>query len=365
MNNAQSLDALHSVMSDVAFLSELDSIIVAGTSSPDGDPAYNRLLAQRRANSIEDFIRENYPDANHSVYSVYTDQGYWDGLIGSVEQDPDVPARDEFLKMLRDPGLSDYAKNRRMGTMNNGEVIAYLRRNNILRWLRQGEVSMILRLSEQEPQPEFPQTAQPDPISESIQEPQSEPVPDSVPDPVPETPDAGPQRKTIIALRTNLLLDVLGGPNIGVEVPIGDHFSVAGDFAYGYARIKKCYALQTIQGSVEGRYWFKQRKNVLTGWNLGVYGTYCSRFDVRWGGGWQGDGYWSAGLTGGYSMPLSNSFNLDFSIAGGFFHSPEIRKYGKARNDHLKWEKTMYDVNRIALTQVRVDLVWLINKKVK
>ncbi len=365
MDNAQGLDALHGMMSDAELISGLDSIVVTASVSPDGNPLHNRRLSRLRANSIRDFILENYPAVDTSVISVYANPGYWEGLVASVESDPAVPARDAFLAMLRDPGLSDYAKNQRMAAMQGGAVFAYIRDSYMLRRLRQGSVRMILRPPVREPQP--------DSLPEILQEPQPEPAADTVAvipadaaQPVPESlPVAAVQHKPPAAFRTNLLLDVMGVPNLGVEVPVGGRFSVAGDFAYAYAHIRKNYAMQTIQGTLEGRYWFKPRRNLLTGWNLGVYGTYCSRFDVRWGGGVQGDGYWSAGLTGGYSIPLSNSFNLDLSIAGGYFHSPEIRQYGKARNGHLRWEKTMYNVSRIALTQVRIDLVWLMNKKVK
>ncbi len=163
------------------------------------------------------------------------------------------------------------------------------------------------------------------------------------------------------ALRTNLLADLVGGVNAGVELPAGNRFSVAADLAFAHTRIGN-FTLQAIQGNIEGRYWFKQGRNKLTGWNVGVYATYNTRFDIQLGGGYQGDGYFSAGLSGGYSLPLSNRLNLDLSVAAGYLYSPEIRKYGKPENGHLIWEETRYNVGRFALTQVRVNLVWLINK---
>lgn len=166
-----------------------------------------------------------------------------------------------------------------------------------------------------------------------------------------------------VALRTNLLLDVVGGPNMGIEIPIGDHFSVAADFAYAYTHIKNLYALQTIQGSVEGRYWFDPNENLLTGWNIGVYGTYCSRFDIQWHNGIQGDGYSSVGLSGGYSWRLSDNFNLDLSIAGGAVWLPEFRRYDKPQDGHLMWTETRYNAFRILPTQIRANFVWLIKTK--
>lgn len=173
-----------------------------------------------------------------------------------------------------------------------------------------------------------------------------------------------PEYKTVypVALKTNLLLDVVGGPNLGIEIALGDRFSVGADFAYAHTRINNRFSLQTIQGSLEGRYWFRRGKNYLTGWNLGVYSTYCSRFDIQWNGGYQGDGFWSAGLSGGYSLSLSDRFNLDFSVAGGFFYASEVRHYGRPKDGHLIWKETRYNVSRLLLTQVRVNLIWLLGK---
>ena len=185
--------------------------------------------------------------------------------------------------------------------------------------------------------------------------------------PVPEPVAAGSRHNTSsrIALRTNVLLDLVGGANIGVEAPIGKHFSVAADFVHAYTRFDNRYALQTIQGSVEGRYWFKHKSNVLTGWNAGVYGTYCSRFDIQWGNGYQGDGYWSAGISVGYAWRLSDNFNLDLSATCGMVWLPEIRYYDKPQDGHLIWTETRYNATRFLPTMVRANFVWLIGAKKK
>jgi hypothetical protein len=168
-----------------------------------------------------------------------------------------------------------------------------------------------------------------------------------------------------VALRTNLLLDLLGGPNIGGEVTIGQHFSVAGDFAFAHTRINNLYALQILQGTIEGRYWFKPGENILTGWNIGVYATYNSRFDIQWGRGYQGDGYWSAGLSGGYAWRLTDCLNLDVSALVGAVWLPEVRSYNRPQEGHLMWTETRYNATRVLPTMVRVNLVWLIGSKKK
>lgn len=359
-DNAQRLSELRDIMSDRDFTDGIDSIVVSAASSPDGNPAYNKLLAKRRANSLKDFIVGKYPYIDRSIVSINTDQGYWDGLIGQVELDPEVPARDEFLKMLRDPDLSDEAKNQKMSTMQNGQVLAYLRSSYIMLYLRRGAGDIIFYSSAQyspEPQPDPELTLQ------QVPEPTPQPLPEAEPAHVVEAASA-PQRDVVLALRTNLLLDVIGGPNIGIEVPIGKHFSAAADFIYAYTRINNRFALQTIQGSLEGRYWFRQRDNKpLIGWNLGVYGVYGGRYDIQWQGGWQGDSFWSAGITGGYSLPIHKCLNLDFSLGIGYLFTPEARHYTRPRDGYLVWEQTRYNMGRFSLTKARVDLVWLIGTR--
>lgn len=168
-----------------------------------------------------------------------------------------------------------------------------------------------------------------------------------------------------LALRTNLLLCLLGGPNLAIEIPINQHLSVAGGFDFAYTRLNNQYTLQTKQLTLEGRYWINPGKNPLTGWNIGIYGTYNDRFDLQWKDGWQGDGYWSAGLSAGYSIPIANCLNIDISVMGGYFYSPEMRRYTSPQNGHLMWQETRYNVSRLMLTQIRVSIIWLLKKTKK
>ena len=168
-----------------------------------------------------------------------------------------------------------------------------------------------------------------------------------------------------VVLKTNLLFDMVGAPNLGVEVSINMKLSVGVDVAYAFWRMNNLYALQTIQGGIEAKYWFKPQVGSMTGWNAGVYGMYCSRYDVQWGSGYQGDGFWSAGFSGGYSLPISKRFNLEFGVAAGYFYTPQVRHYHRPEDGHLLWDETRYNVGRISLTKVKVNLVWLFGLKKK
>ncbi len=163
-------------------------------------------------------------------------------------------------------------------------------------------------------------------------------------------------------LRTNLLADFVGAANVGLEVPIDpdNRFTAAADVSYGYARLGN-YTVQGFQATLEGRYWIDWWRTKQGGWNVGIYATYCSRFDLQLGGGYQGDGFFSVGASAGYSVSLSNRLSLDFSLMAGYQYLPELRKYGKPENCRLMWEETRYNVSRFTLTGIRMNLVWLIN----
>jgi hypothetical protein len=172
-------------------------------------------------------------------------------------------------------------------------------------------------------------------------------------------PDRDARHEYRWALRSNLLFDAAGAPNLETEFALDDHFSVLVGITYADWSVDGLYASQTLHGGVEGRYRFKP----LTGWYAGIYAMVGGRYDVRWKDGYQGDGFWSAGLSAGYSIPLSRRLNLEFSLAGGYFFTPEVRHYHRPENGHLLWQRTRYNVGRISLTRVAVDLVWLFGKR--
>ena len=162
--------------------------------------------------------------------------------------------------------------------------------------------------------------------------------------------------RPLFTVKTNLLFAAVGAVNAGVEVQVAPRWTVGGDFAYAYWHIGNRYALQTIQGSVECAYWFSPS---LKGWFAGAYGTLCSRYDVQVHDGYQGDGFWSAGVSGGYRLEVAPQLTLTFSLAAGYFFTPQVRHYTLS-DGYLIWRETRYNVGRISLTQVGVTLGYLI-----
>lgn len=346
MGNSERLDALGAFMLPDTSLRKISAVVTA-TASPEGRMSLNRKLAAKRAAAVVAFFRETYPNTEISIGDETSIAYDWSSMRRIVEEDTDIPYREWLLPIIDDPLLDDTARESQIRALGGGSAYDYLKKN-VLNHLRTGVITVTARRI----------------TTVVLQEP---PVVCEPRDSVKPVPPAAPAKEPCrFALRTNLLFDLVGAPNLGVEFPVGKHFSLGADAAYAFWRIDNLYALQTIQGSVEAKYWFKpSRRGVLTGWSVGVYGIYCSRYDVQWRSGYQGDGFWSAGLSAGYSFPLSKRLNLEFAIAGGYFHTPEVRSYTRPENGHLMWKETRYNVGRFSLTKLQLNLVWFIAKNRK
>ena len=144
---------------------------------------------------------------------------------------------------------------------------------------------------------------------------------------------AAPQlmpKTPIFSLRSNLLVPLL---NAGVEVPIGNNWSVAADYYYPWIwptqKNKNCFEL--LGWSMEGRYWFgrdRQPSDRLKGHSVGVYmagGYYDFEKNYR---GMQGE-FLSPGLDYTYSMAIGKAkrVHLQFTLAVGY-----IRSWGTTYN---------------------------------
>jgi len=143
------------------------------------------------------------------------------------------------------------------------------------------------------------------------------------------------KRYDVVAVRTNLLLPLL---NVGVEVPLGNRWSVSADIYYPWVfrpwmdkvvgeENKVC--IQALGGYVDGRYWFGDRHakglmnvdQLLMGHSLGVFG--CGGYydyEMNWEGR-QGE-YYGGGLSYLYAFPLGRkaALHMELEIGAGFYY---------------------------------------------
>jgi hypothetical protein len=162
------------------------------------------------------------------------------------------------------------------------------------------------------------------------------PFPDSLPpfsvdrSPFPDSlPGNGRLLLPRIIIKTNLLYDAGLTPNLGVEVPIGEHFSVGAEFMRGWWLKRDWSACWQLEAAaLEGRYWWRNRmeRHRHGGWFAGIFaqaGFYD--FQLSSDKGMQGE-FLMAGVAGGYLCPLSAHWSIEFALGIGYLLS-NYRRY--------------------------------------
>ena len=125
-----------------------------------------------------------------------------------------------------------------------------------------------------------------------------------------------------LAAKTNLLGDIVTAVNFGLELPLGKNFSANAHFMFPWwtaGPYGNKYALQMLNAEGELRWWFAPGEQVLQGHYLALQGN-GGKFDIQWGrdfGCYQCYN-WGVGLSYGYSMSLSEHWNLEFSLSLGY-----------------------------------------------
>lgn len=169
----------------------------------------------------------------------------------------------------------------------------------------------------------------------------------------------------LVAIKTNLLFDLALAPNLELEVPLGQRWSLNGEFLFPWWLIDgHKYCFQSLAGGLEARLWLGNRtaRSPLRGHFAGLYAE-GGMYDLQWKKrGYQGDYFVTAGVSYGYSMPLGRHWNLEFSLGVGALYTP-YRRYD-ASDDYrtLYWQKDG-SYTWIGPTKAKISLVWLIGNK--
>lgn len=184
-------------------------------------------------------------------------------------------------------------------------------------------------------------------------------------------------RKPIFSLRTNLLVPLL---NVGLQVPIGNRFSIGADWYYPFLyrewsdKLAQTNCFQALSPGIDFRVYLgkkhrKGRENWqyrLSGHSIGLYVS-CGRYDVEWQFKGEQAKFANAGIDYMYSARIGKKrrLRMDFSVGVGYCRSKAVeyqvfRPGGKAYKTGM-----IRDVNWIGPTKATVSLVIPINKKVK
>ncbi len=371
-------------------LNSIAEIKIDSYASPDGGRHYNEQITKNRTNSLYNYLVKtlSVPDSLITKKSSGID---WNGLYSLVETS-DMQYRDEVLDIIENTPEETWRKvnpEDRWMTLTDSRVrqLQNLKYGNPYRYLnihffpqlRVGSVVTIYYKIQVEPViTEKIESLNIVTIedNEVVQQIETLPTEKLYPK-VGEITEVKAKNPIRFAVKTNLLYDILLVPSLELEVPIGNHWSIAGECVFPWwtwdngAADSKRHRMQLLQGNLMGKYWFGNRTNKpqLTGWFAGVYvgaGLYDFEYNKE---GIQGEFFIAGGIAGGYAHTINKSGNLrmEYSLGVGYlqtdYRSYTSEYYGKDDWRAVRTQSGSY--TWIGPTQLKVSLVWMLNSRVK
>lgn len=403
-------DVDSSYMSNALFIAKMDSLIanhparidsiaVLATASPEGKDYYNDYLSRNRSRSLKKFIQKRYPELNAVPVRTVAYTSDWSYLLPEIGLDGNLPRKDEVLSILRS-SRTDEVKSWLLKKLDDGKTFGYIR-DKYLSDIRTGTVCVYFEDSDVRPQFEsyhrvdtlyikeehfYKDTTD---IRAAVEAVLAAKALENSPKAIAEKKKAkhretvearfAEDRYPVFAFRTNLLLPLT---NIGVEVPVGNRFSIGADFYSPWIprdlfpdvkRREWCFQLQTA--SLEGRYWFgkKHSNNVadnrryrLSGHSIGLMAM-AGYYDL--GMNWKGvqGEFLAVGLDYMYSAALGRrgGVHLEFELGVGYVMSPGARTYEVYVEGGKLFEapSVTRDINFIGPVRASVSLVVPIFKR--
>ncbi|RRD92885.1 DUF3575 domain-containing protein [Bacteroides heparinolyticus] len=176
-------------------------------------------------------------------------------------------------------------------------------------------------------------------------------------------PSPRERKPFFMGVKTNLLYDALGVPNLGLEFCPARGWSLAGNWMYARPGGGRRHRLHLLYGGdLEVRLRFGAGKggSPLSGHHVGVYGQLLT-YDLEWGGkGYLGE-RWSCGcgIAYGYSAPIGRRLNLDFTLGAGYLGG-EYLEY--VPRDGLPVWRATKKRRWFGPTKAEVSLVWLVGR---
>lgn len=106
----------------------LRKVMVAGYASPEGSLAFNTRLAQKRAESVRDFILANMKKGDASVFELYNGREDWDRLRDRVASSF-MAERDQVLAIIDAYTMEEEIRKTRLKQLNAGVPYRYMLEN--------------------------------------------------------------------------------------------------------------------------------------------------------------------------------------------------------------------------------------------
>ena len=362
----------------------ISSIRIEGYASPEGTSTVNERLSWARAEALKQHIVMGYyPQIQPAKITVQGMGENWEEFRRMADSDYRLPHRLEVLYIIDHVHAHiDVAANtsRKKSLMDLGaETWNYMLRNYFPLLRTGGAITVVMESDT----PEDIMTSISNALNGIENPPTTTSKATSEPEKIVEEPclsdtifiekerlvqDCELERKPLFALKTNLLYDAATMLNVEIEIPLGQRWSIAGEYIFPWWLWEdKQIAIEMLSASLEGRYWFGNRtdKRELTGWYLGLY-TGGGYFDFEWKDkGYQGEFFLAAGVSGGYAHTISKNGNwrMEYGLGLGYMQTKYreyVPKFGSDDEWHLIRQRD--GIHRwFGPTKAKVSLVWMIN----
>lgn len=335
---------------------------IEGNASPSGVSVHNAKLSRQRADAVLFYLRgkAEIPDSMVSIKAEGID---WYGLEKSVEADTALPFKSEVLHILRnvpvwvtdDKNVVVDSRKKQLMDLNYGRVYKNLEQLHFPK-LRKANVTLCYLADLTQVSADVISVPE-DSIKEIADQSVGlsvDTVPMEVLVPADTMPSGVVEPLHRMALKSNLIYDVVLMPSLEVEYRFNDKWSIMleGDMAWWKNTHKdKYYQLATI--SPEGRYWFKTKKT-WHGHFVDVFGGF-TWYDLENGNrGYKGEAQ-MAGLTYGYMFPITRVLSFEASVGVGYLHT-KYQEYLPI-DGHFVYQQTS-NMNYFGPLKLKFSLVW-------
>lgn len=311
-DNADNLLNLRRLLSETRAnpLMSLDSLKVSGYASPDGSLPKNKELSLRRAISLRQYLHDNcgVPD---SLMQFGENIVSWN-LFRNIISASDYSWRDEAMRIITigsdNNAVDNTRRMNRLKKLADGEAWSVIKRD-ILPQLRSAFVVTTIITIHQPQEKEITPTQNSSLSTHDSQfSTQNSPL---------STLDSRLSTQKF-ALKTNAAYLAAGVTNIGVEIAVSRHWSIDLPLVYSPYTLARTYRMRFLYLQPEGRYWLN---HPLKGHFFGVHAhagvanvsfDYDNRYQTP-------NGFYGAGISYGYSLPIAKRWSLEFTIGAGYF----------------------------------------------
>lgn len=319
------------------------------SSSPDGPYSANASLAEKRAESIRALFGDKV-SRERIIIEVIPEN--WEGIIEQVQESYTLRNRKKVLEILLDGSIDHDTREKRLKALSFGSAWRYITKMYLPN-LRSASVMHILKVVPE--QYMLPRVKSFDVEAYTASRTAIQFTPPKI-----GPPPVKKESSFAFAIRSNLLYDIALVPNIGIEFHLGKGVSLGFDYNHAWWSLpQKDYFWRLYGGGITLRKYFGKASSqrALSGHHLGLHAQ-AFVYDFELGGrGQLSDLTYVGGLEYGYSLPVSRSLNIDFSV--GFGYAGGEYKVYEPEDDCYVWKETRQR-HYYGPTKGEISLVWII-----